>query len=401
MALILKPYIPDFITVHMGSPTSNAENVTVRFIDYIKNVASSEIYPTWDEDALRANILAQISYALNRVYTEYYPSRGYPFQITSTTAVDQKFIKGRSFFEPIERIVDDIFDSYLRRIGNIEPLAAKFCNGTTSTCDGLSQWGSEDLAQQGYDSMGILNFYYGDNIERVDNAPIQSIQYSYPGYPLRQGTRGPEIVLLQSSLNRISQDYPAIPKIWPLDGVFGPNTYNAVKKFQEVFNLTSDGVVGKATWYKAVSLFVAVTRLSELVAEGQQLFSISYQEPDNLTLGDDSDQVMALQYGLSILAEFNNAIPFVTVDGIFGLGTQRAVLAYQGQVGLPETGRVSQPTWDALLRDLEGAGTTVLDRPELFPTFSSPTTNYANTPRLGQYPGYELSLGSRDKGRVI
>lgn len=401
MALILTPYIPDFITVHMGAPTSNAENVTVRFSDYIKNVASSEVYPTWNESALRANILAQISYALNRVYTEYYPSRGYPFQITSTTAVDQKFIKGRSFFEPIERIVDEIFDSYLRRQGNIEPLAAKFCNGTTSTCDGLSQWGSEELAQQGYDAMGILRFYYGDNIERVDKAPIQSIQYSYPGYPLQQGSRGPEVVLIQSSLNRISQDYPAIPKIWPLDGIFGSNTLNSVKKFQQIFNLTPDGIVGKATWYKLVSLFVAVTRLSELVAEGQQLFSINYQDPDNLVLGDDTDQVMALQYGLSLLAEFNKSIPFITVDGVFGLDTQYAVNAFQGQAGLPQTGRVDQPTWDALLRDLEGAETTVLNRPELFPPTMPTNPNYANTPRLGQYPGYELSLGARDKGRVI
>ena len=173
------PYIPQRITVHLGSPDSNAENVTVSFADYVKNVASSEIYPTWDESALRANILAITSFALNRVYTEWYRSRGYDYDITNSTAYDQYFVKGRSIFENISRLADELFNDYLRRPGFVEPLAAKFCNGTTVTCEGLSQWGSENLAQQGLNSQEILRRYYG-NVETVVNAPISGITSSYP-----------------------------------------------------------------------------------------------------------------------------------------------------------------------------------------------------------------------------
>ena len=182
-SLPITPYVPQYITVHLGPPGSSAENVTVSFPDYVKNVASSEIYPTWETAALQANILAIISFALNRVYTEFYPSRGYPFNITSSTAYDQKFIKGRNIFENISQLVDEMFNSYIRRIGFVEPLAAKFCNGTTVTCDGLSQWGSQAMAEEGADNMSILRYYYGDNIELVTNAPVQGIRYSYPGHP--------------------------------------------------------------------------------------------------------------------------------------------------------------------------------------------------------------------------
>ena len=184
------PTIPEKITVHLGPPDSNAQNVTVSFIDYIKNVASSEIYPTWNEEAIKANIYAQISYALNRIYTEFYPSRGYDFDITSSTATDQKFIYGRNIFENIDRIVDEIFDSYIRRIGFIEPLAAKYCNGTTVTCNGLSQWGSENLANMGYSAFDILRYYYGDNIELVFDVPVRDFPESYPGFSLRRGNGG-------------------------------------------------------------------------------------------------------------------------------------------------------------------------------------------------------------------
>ncbi len=178
MPPIVTPYIPTYITVHLGTPDSDAENVTVSFRDYIKNVASSEIYPTWEHAALRANILAQVSFALNRVYTEFYPSRGYHFNITGTTAYDQRFIKGRTIFENISELVDEIFNTYIRRQGFVEPLAAQFCNGTTSFCEGLSQWGSQTLAQDGFNSVEILRYYYGQDIELVPNAPLQDIQYS-------------------------------------------------------------------------------------------------------------------------------------------------------------------------------------------------------------------------------
>ena len=185
------PYIPANITVHLGPPGAAAENVTVPFRDYIKNVASSEIYPTWNEAALRANILAQISFALNKIYLEYYPSRGYDFDITNSTAYDQKYIQGRDIFENVGQLVDELFQSYIRRIGTIEPLSASFCNGTTVTCSGMSQWGSQNLAQQGYDYLDILKYYYGDDIEIVTNVPVRDLSPSYPGTPLRGGSERP------------------------------------------------------------------------------------------------------------------------------------------------------------------------------------------------------------------
>ena len=263
MPPVVTPYIPQNITVHLGPPSSNAANITLPFADYVKNSASSEIYPTWDESALRANILAIVSFALNRVYTEFYRSRGYDFDITSSTAYDQAFVNGRSYFENISRLVDELFNDYLRRPGFVEPLAAKFCNGTTVTCEGLSQWGSQNLAQQGYTSTQILRSYYGD-VETVLNAPIRGISSSYPGSPLQVGSTGPSVVVLQTSLNRISQNYPAIPKIPAVDGVFGSRTRAAVVAFQQIFGLTADGIVGPATWYQIVRLYTGVTSLSEL-----------------------------------------------------------------------------------------------------------------------------------------
>ena len=198
------PYIPETITVHLGAPDAGAENVTVSFSDYVKNVLSSEVYPTWEPAALRANALAVISFALNRVYTEYYRSRGYPFDITSSTAIDQKFINGRNIYENISALVDELFTDYLRRQGYVEPLAAKFCNGVTTTCDGLSQWGSQELAQAGADSVRILRRYYGEDVQIVTNAPVQDLQESYPGSPVRRGDIGVNVSFLQVALAELS-----------------------------------------------------------------------------------------------------------------------------------------------------------------------------------------------------
>ena len=241
------PVIPQQITVHLGAPgDSTARNVTVPFIDYIKNVASSEIYPTWPEDALRANIYAIISFALNRIYTEWYPSRGYNFDITNTTQYDQAFVPDRDIFENISRIVDDIFNDYVVRQGNIEPLFTQFCNGTTSTCAGLSQWGTVSLANEGLTPFRILQNYYGDNIGIVENAPIVNLEESYPGEPLKLGDSGNNVKIIQTELNRIARNYPAIPKIAEENGIFGVDTENAVKKFQEIFNLEQTGTVNKS-----------------------------------------------------------------------------------------------------------------------------------------------------------
>ena len=403
MAPVVIPYVPEFITVHLGPASQSAENVTVSFPDYIKNVASSEIYPTWELSALRANILAQISFALNRVYTEYYVSRGYPFQITSTTAMDQKFIKGRNIFDNIDRLVDDIFNDYIRRQGFVEPLAAKFCNGTTVTCDGLSQWGSQELAQQGLDSMAILRRYYGNDIELVVDAPVQGLQNSYPGSPLRRGAAGPDVVVVQTELNRIGQNYPAIPKIQPVDGVFGQQTEEAVRRFQEIFGLTADGVVGKAVWYRLVSLYVGVNRLSELVSEGQRMFGIPFQAPQAVSEGSPRNQVLIVQYFLSILAQFDPLIPFVTLDGIYGPATRQAVRSFQTAQGIPVTGTVDTATWNALYSAFEGIDVTVLSDDILFPAELQGLGNdpdfYSQITRMTQFPGRELRLGDRDVER--
>lgn len=388
MPISVIPYIPQYITVHLAPATQAAENVTVSFPDYIKNVASSEVYPTWSEAALRANILAQISFALNRIYTEYYPSRGYDFDITSSTVNDQKFIKGRSTFENIDRLVDEMFTTYIRRIGFIEPLSARFCNGTTVTCDGLSQWGSEELARQGYSTMDILRHYYGNNIELVVEAPIQNITNSYPGYALRNGSSGEHVVMVQAALNRIAQNYPAIPRITPVDGVFGPQTEAAVKKFQSIFNLTPDGVVGRATWYKIVFLYVGITRLSELVSEGQP-YAYVQAPAQSITIqeGSRGQLVSALQYFLAILSQFSYGIPSLAIDGIFGPQTRQAVIAAQRALGLDPTGVVNQATWQRIYDEYLGIANTVLAGANL-PTEPS---DIESTVRAGQFPGVDLT----------
>ena len=395
------PYIPQRITVHLGPPNSDAENVTVSFIDYVKNVASSEIYPTWEESALRANILAIVSFALNRVYTEWYRSRGYDYDITNSTAYDQYFVNGRSYFDSVSRIADELFNDYLRRPGFVEPLAAKFCNGTTATCEGLSQWGSQNLALQGYDSVQILRSYYG-NVEIVRNAQIQGITSSYSGTPLRRGTTGPGVVTIQTELNRISQSYPAIPKISAVDGIFGARTEAAVRKFQEVFGLTVDGIVGNATWYALVRLYVAVNSLAELRSQGQRFYANSWALRDPIEYGDRGIKVEHLQYMLSVLAAYIPQIPALTVDGIFGPATRNAVLAAQRRFGLPQTGVVNYDTWDEIYDQFSGIETTSWRDPEDFPytnsiiTGTAPRARYARSSTMTQFPGSNLSNGNQD-----
>ncbi len=396
------PYVPQNITVHLAGPNTPAANVTVPFVDYIKNVASSEIYPTWDESALRANIYAIVSFALNRVYTEFYRSRGYDFDITSSTAIDQAFVNGRSYFDNVSRIVDQLFNDYLRRPGFVEPLAAKFCNGTTVTCEGLSQWGSQNLAQQGYDSTQILRSYYG-NVEIVNNAPIMGITSSYPGSPLRRGTSGPSVVTVQVMLNRIAQNYPAIPKLATVDGIFGSRTEASVRKFQEIFGLTPDGVVGKATWYSMVRLYVAVTQLAELRSRGQQFYANSWLVSDPLQLGSTSEKVRHLQYMLSVLSEYISQIPKLSIDGVFGQGTRNAVLAAQRYFGLPQTGIVNAKTWDEIYDQYSGIENTTLRNQETFPpaalSNSPQRQRYARSTTMTQFPGRDLSLGNQDSVR--
>ncbi len=370
------PYVPERITVHLAGPTAAAANVSVPFIDYVKNVASSEIYPTWEDSALTANILAIISFALNRVYTEFYRSQGYDFDITASTAIDQKFINGRNYFTSISRIVDNIFNDYLRRPGFVEPLAAKFCNGTTVTCEGLSQWGSQGLAQQGLNSVQILRRYYG-SVEIVSDAPIRGYTPSYPGAPLRRGAQGASVVQMQVMLNRIARSYPAIARVALVDGIFGAQTERSVRSFQEIFDLAVDGVVGKATWYQMVRLYVGVNRLSELESEGQTFFGNSFQSPGTLQSGSNGQSVRQLQYMLDVLSEYIDNIPPVAIDGIFGSATRAAVLAFQRFAGLTVDGIVGSATWSALYDRVAGLRTDA-------------------APFAAQYPGKPLRLGDSD-----
>ena len=346
------PYIPETITVHLGRPDEPAENVTVPFLEYIQNVASSELYPTWPENALRANIYAQVSFALNRIYTEWYRSRGYDFDITNSTAYDQAFVNGRDIFENVAVLVNELFNQYLARPDFIQPLFAAYCDGRRVQCDGLSQWGTVDLANQGLTPYQILTRYYGEDLD-IRTAPTRPAVRSYPGQPLRLGDASIPVEIMQSRLNRISNNYPAIPKIYPVNGVFDANTESAVKAFQEIFNLTPDGIVGPATWYQITSVYNAVLRLAELNAIGITLQDISRTLPEDLREGMRGDPVRLLQFFLSTIGRFHNDIPPVKIDGIFGTDTRTAVQAFQRSVGLTPDGIVGSFTWNNLIRAYE------------------------------------------------
>ncbi len=376
------PVIPSSITVHLGAPNSNAPNVTLPFPEYIANVASSEIYPTWPENAIRANIYAQISFALNRIYTEYYRTRGYDFDITNDTAYDQYFVNGRDLFENISQLVSELFDSYIARQGSVEPLFAQYCNGTTVTCEGLSQWGTVELANQGYTPYEILQYYYGDDINIVTDTPVEDITASLPDRLLRLGTAGDDVRQIQIRLNRISDNYPSIPKIAIPDGVFSFDTEAAVRQFQEVFSLPADGIVGKSTWYAIQFIYNAVKRLNELDSEGITLSEVTQQYTPGLGPGSSGIEVQNIQYLLSYLAEFYNTIPPVAIDGVYGPTTTAAVSAFQQTFELPVTGEVSFDTWDVLYRTYLGFIETIPFR-------------YIEGNVL-PYPGVPLRLGSED-----
>lgn len=349
-----EPYIPQTITVHLGAPSADAANVTVSFPDYVKNVASSEIFPTWSESALRANIYAITTFALNRIYTEWYRSRGYDFDITSVTQYDQKFIEGREIFENISRLTDELFDDYIRRQGRVEPLFAAFCNGTTVTCSGLSQWGSQDLAQQGYGPYDILTYYYGNDIDIVQNAPVRTGTPSYPGEILQTGSSGAAVQTIQIQLNRISHNYPAIPKIPQADGYFTIATEEAVRVFQRVFGLAETGSVGKATWYKIAYIYTSVKRLAELDSEGISIGEVNLQFTDDLRPGMQGTQVRGLQYFLAVVGAYYESVQRIEITGFYDAQTEASVRSFQRVFGLPQTGIVDRTTWEDLYRAYAG-----------------------------------------------
>ena len=375
------PFIPETVTVHLGPPDSDADNVTVSFTDYIKNVASSEIYPTWPESALRANILAQISFVLNRIYTEYYRSRGYNFDITNSTAIDQSFTYGRDIFENISYIVDDIFYTYIRREGAVEPLFALYCDGQNSFCQGLRQWETVPLANEGLGPFDILTRFYGSNIGLVTDAPVMGAGESFPGRILSVGSSGNDVKTVQTRLSRISRNYPAIPKIALIDGIFATDTEDAVRSFQEIFAVPVTGNVDRSTWYAIARIYAGVKSLSDLNSEGITPEEVTNLFAEELSLGYRGRGASDLQYFLRFISTFNPSVEAPEIDGIFGAATESAVRSFQREYGLPETGVVNLPTWEAIYSAYQG----MLE--------SLPQGYFSDTTE--PYPGFPIRLGSR------
>lgn len=346
--------IPNPITVHLGAPGSSAPNVQLSFPDYVKNVASSEIYPTWPAAALTANIYAIITFALNRIYTEWYRGKGFPYDITNSTAYDQYYVQGRPIYESISSIVDNIFNEYVRRQGQEAPYFTSFCSGSTVTCQGMSQWGTVTLANQGRTPLEILRTYYPQDIEIAETNIITGVLASYPGTALREGSTGLDVQTIQTYLNRIRRNYPAIPVINDDSGTFGPGTKAAVTRFQSIFGLSPDGIVGKSTWYKISDIYTAVTRLADLNSEGNSL-GIGTVPPNSiLRQGSRGQDVITLQYLLDVIAQYYPTVPAPAQDGIFGSGTRQAVTAFQQAMQIAPDGIVGPLTWRKLYSVYQG-----------------------------------------------
>lgn len=374
-----RAYVPDEITVHLGPPREYAENVRVPFIDYIKNVASSEIYPTWPENSLRANIYAQISLALNRIYTEWYRSRGYGFDISGSPSYDQAYTRGRNIFDNVSQLVDDVFNTFLRKTNREEPYFAEYCDGKTVSCPGMSQWGTVSLAKKGMSPLEILRYYYGNDIIITTTNLIGGIPKSYPGTPIRLGDMGRNISNIQIQLNRIGRNYPNIPLILPVNGVFGDDTELAVKAFQSTFNLVSDGIVGKGTWYKLSYIYVSVKKLAELTSEGETIAYAPGKYPGYpLTLGMENIPVSELQYYLRVVGAYYDEIPVISMDGFYGRETRDAVIAFQNLFDLKPDGITGRNTWNKIYSEYVAIQKTV-------PLPSEPAP----------YPGKPLRAGSR------
>lgn len=262
-----EPVVPQYIVVHTGAPDEAAPNYTVRFMDYIKNVASCEIFSTWPESTIRANVLCIVSFVLNRVYTEWYRGKGKNFTITNSTAFDQAFNYGRNIYKSISNVVDQIFATYVKRPGQKQPLLTQFCDGQNVSCPGwLTQWGSKYLGDQGKRAPEIIKNYYGSDVQFVTAQKVAGIPESYPGYVLKVGSTGTPVKTIQTYLNRISVNYPAIPKV-AVSSYYNDATKNAVTQFQKIFSMPAIGVVDYPTWYRISDIYVAVTKIGELRGE--------------------------------------------------------------------------------------------------------------------------------------
>ena len=305
---------------------------------------------SWPEEALRANIIAQVSLALNRIWTEWYPSRGYSFNITGSPGYDQAYVNGRTVFAVMERLTAELFNTFVQRSGDAEPYFTEYCDGKTVTCPGMKQWGTVDRAREGMNALQILRYYYGNRVQLVTTDNIAAIPSSYPGSPLRRGSTGTNVRILQKQLSRIAKDYPSFGKP-AVTGTFDEATENSVKKFQKQFSLTADGAVGKSTWFKISYIYVSVKNLAELTSEGETADgtqSTGGWPGTTLRRGSTGSNVEQVQFWLSDLAQFDSSLPAVTVDGSYGAATERAVKVFQQKQSLTADGVVGQTTWNAL-----------------------------------------------------
>ncbi len=342
------PIVPNNITVHLGKPDDNVRNITVSFVNYISNVASSELYPTWPRNCLIANIYAIISFTMNRIYNEWYRSKGYNFDITSSPIYDQAFVENRSTYENINNIVEEIFNNYIVKSGQVQPYFARYCDGRKTQCDGLSQWGSVSLANQGRDALSILKYYYGNDINIKYDAPVGDVLEGYPGYEIKLGNAGNPVLLIQRDLKRIRMNYPAIPNIKTDLGIYDEETVNAVKKFQEIFSLPVTGVVDKATWYKIKYIYTSVKKLSDLYSEGLSEEEATFLYEDEINYGDTGIEVEYIHYYLDAIAFLDPDIPRLPTNSIYNDNSRTMVEAFQKKYKLPVTGVFTYQDWKVL-----------------------------------------------------
>ena len=342
------PIVPNNITIHLGIPNADANDITVPFTDYISNVASSELYPTWPRNALVANIYAIISFAMNRIYNEWYRSKGYNFDITSSPMYDQTYTFNRSTYENIDDIVNEIFDNYVIKKGQIQPYFTTYCDGRIKTCNGLSQWGTVTLANQGKSPLQILKNYYGTDIEIKYNAPVGNTTEGFPGSTITLGYAGNPVLAIERDLRRIRKNYPAIPEITDTLGIYNEETSNAVKKFQEIFNLPITGDVDKATWYKIKYIYTSVKKLSDLYSEGISQEEATFLYTDELDYGDTGIEVEYIHYFLDAIAFLDNDIPRLPTNSIYNNNTIAMVKAFQKKYKLPVTGKFTYTDWTVL-----------------------------------------------------
>ncbi len=373
------PIVPENITVHLGAPDVAARNITISFTDYIANVASSEIYPTWPINALKANILAIISFTMNRIYNEWYTSKGYNFDITSSPTYDQTYIENRVVYENIVTLVKDLFDDYIVKDNQVQPYFAQYCDGRKLTCNGLSQWGTVSLANQGKSYLDILKYYYGNDISIKYNAPVGDSTASFPGYDIGPGQAGNPVSAIQRDLRRIRINYPAIPPIVTDLGIYNQETVDAVKKFQEIFSLPITGIVDKATWYKIKYIYTSVKKLSDLYTEGLSPDEANFQYRDILQYGDTGIEVEYIHYYLGAIAFFDNDIPSLKTNSVYNDNTVTMVSAFQEKYGLPVTGKMTYQDWNVLKKTYD----SILEN--IDPKYSEYVDEL--------YPGYFLSRG--------